>query len=139
MLEPGSNTNLGSALAASKGIVRRASNKSDQNRDPNRDNKGDNLWCTHCKKSRHTRENCFKLHSEEQVLNRIGIRETNQISPAKTWKLNQMQTLEKTMSEASIMRRLRTCEASLRRSLRGLAHSLNQVSVLFPIPLKLKI
>ncbi|KAI4297533.1 hypothetical protein L6164_037419 [Bauhinia variegata] len=31
----------------------------------------DNLWCTHCKKPRRTRENCFKLHGKETVLNKI--------------------------------------------------------------------
>ncbi|KAI4350132.1 hypothetical protein L6164_010644 [Bauhinia variegata] len=41
--------------------------KSDSTKASNRDN----LWCTHCKKPRHTRETCFKLHGKEQVLNRI--------------------------------------------------------------------
>ena len=26
------------------------------------------LWCTYCKKPRHTRETCFKLHGKEVVL-----------------------------------------------------------------------
>ena len=26
----------------------------------------DNLWCTHCKKSRHTKEKCWKLHDKPQ-------------------------------------------------------------------------
>ncbi|KAI4350951.1 hypothetical protein L6164_005353 [Bauhinia variegata] len=41
--------------------------KSDSTKASNRDN----LWCTHCKKPKHTRETCFKLHGKEQVLNRI--------------------------------------------------------------------
>jgi len=32
----------------------------------------DGLWCTHCNKSHHTRENYFKLHGKAQVLARIG-------------------------------------------------------------------
>lgn len=29
-------------------------------------------WCTHCKKPRHIRETCFKLHGKEAVLKKIG-------------------------------------------------------------------
>ena len=29
-------------------------------------------WCTYCKKSGHTKENCFKLHGKDQVLSRTG-------------------------------------------------------------------
>ena len=32
----------------------------------------DTIWCTYCKKSRHTRDDCFKLHGKEQVLSRKG-------------------------------------------------------------------
>ncbi|KAI4297481.1 hypothetical protein L6164_037370 [Bauhinia variegata] len=59
----GSNTD--SVLTAARRDNR--GSKSDSTKAYNRDN----LWCTHCKKPRHTRENCFKLHGKEQVLNRI--------------------------------------------------------------------
>ena len=39
-----------------------------QNRTSNRDGQ----WCTFCRKPRHTRETCFKLHGKEVVLSRIG-------------------------------------------------------------------
>ena len=29
-------------------------------------------WCTYCKKSSHTKENCFKLHEKDQVLSRTS-------------------------------------------------------------------
>ncbi|XP_027180646.1 uncharacterized protein LOC113779297 [Coffea eugenioides] len=32
----------------------------------------DTIWCTYCKKSSHTRDDCFKLHGKEQVLSRKG-------------------------------------------------------------------
>ncbi|KAK4437689.1 hypothetical protein Salat_0102900 [Sesamum alatum] len=32
----------------------------------------DKMWCSHCKKPRHTIENCFKLHGKAQVLSRIA-------------------------------------------------------------------
>ncbi|KAG8373611.1 hypothetical protein BUALT_Bualt11G0042300 [Buddleja alternifolia] len=30
------------------------------------------LWCTYCRKSKHTNDTCFKLHGKEAVLNCIG-------------------------------------------------------------------
>ena len=37
--------------------------RSSQPKTQNRDYK-DNLWCTYCKKTRHTREQCWKLHGK---------------------------------------------------------------------------
>ncbi|XP_039145764.1 uncharacterized protein LOC120283005 [Dioscorea cayenensis subsp. rotundata] len=31
----------------------------------------DGLWCNYCKKARHTKDTCFKLHGKEQVFNKI--------------------------------------------------------------------
>lgn len=44
----------------------------DKNRrpDPIKTTGSECLWCSFCKKPRHTRENCFKLHGRTQVLNR---------------------------------------------------------------------
>ncbi|KAI4348678.1 hypothetical protein L6164_009374 [Bauhinia variegata] len=63
MLENASHNN--SALIAAKKENQGA--RTDYHKTSNRDN----LWCTHCKKPRHTRENCFKLHGKETILNRI--------------------------------------------------------------------
>lgn len=35
---------------------------------PNRDDR----WCTHCKRSGHTKKNCFKLHGRDKVLGRMS-------------------------------------------------------------------
>jgi len=43
-------------------------NKADSSKQSNRDG----LWCSNCKKPRHTRENCFNLHGKAQVLARNG-------------------------------------------------------------------
>ena len=32
----------------------------------------DGLWCNYCKKPRHTKEACFKLHGKKQLLHRLG-------------------------------------------------------------------
>ncbi|XP_052175351.1 uncharacterized protein LOC127790104 [Diospyros lotus] len=32
----------------------------------------DGLWCSFCKKPRHTRETCFRLHGKEAMLNKVG-------------------------------------------------------------------
>ena len=37
--------------------------RADLSKVPNCDNK-DSLWCTYCKKARHTREKCWKLHGK---------------------------------------------------------------------------
>ena len=34
--------------------------------------KREDLWCTYCKKSKHTKDTCFKLHGKEAVLSRMG-------------------------------------------------------------------
>ena len=32
----------------------------------------DSLWCTYCKKPRHTREKCWKLHGKPALFNKNG-------------------------------------------------------------------
>ena len=34
--------------------------------------KNQNLWCTYCKKPKHTKDTCFQLHGKEAVLSRMG-------------------------------------------------------------------
>lgn len=41
------------------------------NKDQQKSNK-DHLWCTYCKKQRHTKETCSKLHGKGQVLSHLG-------------------------------------------------------------------
>lgn len=41
-------------------------NKADSSKQSNRDV----LWCTYCKKPRHMKDNCFKLHGKAQALAR---------------------------------------------------------------------
>ncbi|XP_057505673.1 uncharacterized protein LOC130788973 isoform X1 [Actinidia eriantha] len=62
----------GSAMVANKSSEQKAileqplipeNGKAELSKAPVRDNK-DNLWCTYCKKSRHTRERCWKLHGK---------------------------------------------------------------------------
>ena len=55
----------GSALSTSKTTMLGSSSSSSK---PSQDGR----WCSYCKKSRHTKENCFKLHGKDNVLSRIG-------------------------------------------------------------------
>lgn len=38
----------------------------------NKMHRTEGLWCSHCKRPRHTRETCFKLHGKEVVLQKLG-------------------------------------------------------------------
>ena len=38
----------------------------------NKMHRTEGLWCSHCKRPRHTRETCFKLHGKEAVLQKLG-------------------------------------------------------------------
>ena len=60
----------GSALVSNKGegSRQRGGKSGTQGRPNNREG----LWCTYCKKPRHTRDNCFKLHGKEAVLSKLG-------------------------------------------------------------------
>ncbi|KAL3740401.1 hypothetical protein ACJRO7_021650 [Eucalyptus globulus] len=57
----------GSAMKASKEETNPYKNKRP---DPIKTTGSEGLWCSFCKKPRHTRENCFKLHGRTQVLSR---------------------------------------------------------------------
>ena len=63
-------TNLeSSAMVSNKGVgARFRARKEVQSRTSNREG----VWCTFCKKPRHTQETFFKLHGKEIVLSRMG-------------------------------------------------------------------
>ena len=65
----------GSALVTGKATKPGSSSASSK---PNREGR----WCSYCKKSGHTKENCFKLHGKDKALNRIGGFEGIQLSQA---------------------------------------------------------
>ncbi|KAL6315434.1 hypothetical protein AAG906_000549 [Vitis piasezkii] len=65
-----SATNMERVLVSGNG-------RSSQPKTQNRDYK-DNLWCTYCKKARHTRERCWKLHGKPPS-REWGQKENNQV------------------------------------------------------------
>ncbi|RVW66512.1 Retrovirus-related Pol polyprotein from transposon RE1 [Vitis vinifera] len=90
-----SATNMERVLVSGNG-------RSSQPKTQNRDYK-DNLWCTYCKKARHTRERCWKLHGKppsrewgqkgEQPSNNgqahVTTVQQNEATPQETGSLNQ--------------------------------------------------
>nr|KYP76966.1 hypothetical protein KK1_021228 [Cajanus cajan] len=63
----GGISNTGSAMTIGKGVHKgaNAGGKSFE-----KDNHGD--YCSYCRRSRHTKETCFKLHGRNNVLERMG-------------------------------------------------------------------
>ncbi|XP_052204388.1 uncharacterized protein LOC127809557 [Diospyros lotus] len=60
----------GSAMAVNKGEGTRP--RSGRIEAQTQANGREGLWCTYCKKPRHTSDTCFKLHGKEAILNRSG-------------------------------------------------------------------
>ncbi|XP_071903167.1 uncharacterized protein [Coffea arabica] len=65
MLEP--KTLEGSAMISTK-----SNNKETKIGSGRTESNKDTIWCTYCKKSCHTRDDCFKLHGKKQVFSRKG-------------------------------------------------------------------
>lgn len=57
-------------VSAMKAIKEETNLYKNKRPDPIKTMGNEGLWCSFCKKPRHTRENCFKLHGRMQVLSR---------------------------------------------------------------------
>ena len=111
-----------SALTAAK-ESRHIGPKPEPRKNPSRDD----LWCTHCNKPRHTRENCFKLHGKERVLKRIKQRrnEANFIAQGKEVESATANKEEVQILSTEEIEKLRHFLETITASSTSLAHSGN--------------
>ena len=71
-------------------------------------------WCSHCKKSGHTKDTCFKLHGKEKALNRLAELKGQPSRKAYQASLDS-ENLDKTPSSSSTKEGMPTLHAEIER------------------------